>query len=74
LPNVEVGPNSIVGAGSVVVRDVPQNTVAAGVPAKPICSLDEYVAKYRQRMVPITAKQRSDLRVELTSKLWGEVR
>lgn len=42
LPNVTIGPNSVVGAGSVVSRDVPPNTVVAGVPAKIISSVEEY--------------------------------
>lgn len=33
---VTIGENSIVGAGSVVTRDVPPNTIVAGVPAKTI--------------------------------------
>jgi acetyltransferase-like isoleucine patch superfamily enzyme len=33
---VTVGENSIVGAGAVVTKDVPPNSVAAGVPAKVI--------------------------------------
>lgn len=36
VENVKVGNNSIVGAGAVVVKDVPQNTIVAGVPAKVI--------------------------------------
>jgi acetyltransferase-like isoleucine patch superfamily enzyme len=36
LPGVTVGENSIVAAGAVVTRDVPNNTVYAGVPAKAI--------------------------------------
>lgn len=34
LCGVTVGENSIVGAGSVVTKDVPPNTIVAGVPAK----------------------------------------
>lgn len=34
LPGVTVGENSIVGAGSIVTKDVPDNTVVAGNPAK----------------------------------------
>lgn len=36
LPGVTIGDNSIVGAGSVVTKDVPKNTIVAGVPAKVI--------------------------------------
>lgn len=34
LPGVTVGDNSVVAAGAVVTKDVPDNTVVAGVPAK----------------------------------------
>jgi len=34
LPGVNVGENSIIAAGAVVSRDVPPNTVVAGIPAK----------------------------------------
>ena len=34
LPGVTVGENAVVAAGSVVTKDVPSNTVVAGVPAK----------------------------------------
>jgi acetyltransferase-like isoleucine patch superfamily enzyme len=34
LCNISVGENSIVGAGSVVTRDVPANAIVAGTPAK----------------------------------------
>jgi len=33
---VTIGENSIVGAGAVVTKDVPPNSIAAGVPAKVI--------------------------------------
>jgi serine acetyltransferase len=34
LPGVTIGQSSVVAAGSVVVRDVPENTLVAGVPAR----------------------------------------
>jgi len=34
IGNVIVGSNSVVGANAVVVKDIPENSVAAGVPAK----------------------------------------
>lgn len=41
LPGVTVGENSIVAAGAVVSKDVPDNVVVGGVPAKFIKSIDE---------------------------------
>ena len=41
--NVEVwnGDNVLIGAGALVVKDVPSNTVVAGVPARVIKHLDQ---------------------------------
>jgi acetyltransferase-like isoleucine patch superfamily enzyme len=69
LPGVTVGPNSIVGAGSVVSHDVAPETVAAGVPARTLCSLDEYVGRYRARMIPGLSSDRAVLRAQLEARL-----
>ena len=45
MPNIEIGPNSIVGAGSVVTKNIPPNTVYAGNPARFICTVGEYLEK-----------------------------
>jgi len=47
LCNVSIGPNSIVGAGSVVSKDVPPGTVYAGSPARFVCSIDQFIEKHR---------------------------
>ena len=40
LPNVKIGQNSIIGAGSVVTKDIPENVLAVGNPAKVIKKYD----------------------------------
>ena len=45
LYGVRIGTNVIIGSDSLVNKDVPDNSVYAGVPARYICSFDEYVKK-----------------------------
>ena len=39
-PGVTIGENSIIGAGTVVTRDIPANCIAVGNPARVIKNLD----------------------------------
>ena len=41
LPGITIGENTLVGAGSVVTKDVPDNMVVAGAPAKILKEIDE---------------------------------
>lgn len=41
LPGITIGKNSIVGAGSVVTKDVPDNTIVVGNPARVLRKIDE---------------------------------
>lgn len=50
MPGVTVGDGAIVGAGSIVTRDVAPGTVVAGNPAKPICSCEDYLARQEKEM------------------------
>lgn len=45
MPGVRIGNNVVIGAGSVVTRDIPSNSVAVGNPARCIMSFDEYAEK-----------------------------
>lgn len=49
MPGVKIGKNSIVGFGSIVTKDVPSNTVVAGIPAKKIETIQEYYEKKKDK-------------------------
>jgi len=51
LKGVRIGENTIIGAGSVVTRDIPANSVAAGNPCKVIMTIDEYYETRKKRYV-----------------------
>jgi acetyltransferase-like isoleucine patch superfamily enzyme len=48
LYDTRIGSNVIIGAGSLVNKDIPDNSVYAGVPARYICSFKEFVEKHRR--------------------------
>ena len=50
LPGVEIGDCSIIGAGSVVTKDIPSFSVAAGNPAKVVMTLDDFVSRRKRKL------------------------
>lgn len=50
LPGVRIGDNVVIGANSTVVKDIPDNCVAAGSPAKIVCSIEEFVSRNKELM------------------------
>ena len=49
LKGVTIGDNCIIGLGSIVTKDIPANSVVCGVPAKVVCSIDEYYTKRKKK-------------------------
>ena len=45
FPNITIGRNSIVGSGSVVISDVPPNSIVMGVPARRFGSVEKFKEK-----------------------------
>src|SRR5437016_1723064 len=45
MPGVSIGPNAVVAAQSVVTKDVPENMVAGGFPAKVLMTVEKYAEK-----------------------------
>lgn len=41
LPGVTIGEQAIIGAGAVVSEDIPSRVIALGIPAKPVCTIEE---------------------------------
>ena len=48
LPGVTIGNNVVIGAGAVVAKDIPDNSVAVGIPARVIKTADEYLEKLKR--------------------------
>ena len=48
MPGVTIGDNVIIGAGSIVTKDIPSNSIVAGVPAKIISTKEKYIVKVAQ--------------------------
>lgn len=46
MPGVTIGDNSVIGAGSVVTKDIPANVVAVGVPCRVVREIGEHDREY----------------------------
>lgn len=53
-PGVTIGENSVIGAGSVVTKDIPANSIAVGNPCKVLRTIDEHDMKYYYKDREIT--------------------
>lgn len=71
LPSVTIGPNAVVGAGAVVTKDVPPDSVVAGVPARVICTLQEYKGKCLREWKTLSLQgKRNDWKKQLFEYFW----
>lgn len=67
LPGVTIGCNTMIGAGSVVTKSVPDNTVVAGNPAKVIASIAEVERKFLSNNVESKGMNYLDKKMYLLS-------
>lgn len=51
MPGVTIGNNCIIGCGAIVTKDIPDNSIAVGIPAKVIETIDEYFDKHKKDFV-----------------------
>jgi hypothetical protein len=67
MPNIHIGANTIISAGSVVVTDIAANTIAMGVPARAMGSVD----KFKEKAAEIWQQQRPpDVEIEQGATWW----
>lgn len=45
LPNVRIGNNVVIGAGAIVTKDIPDNSIAAGIPCRVVGDFDKFAEK-----------------------------
>lgn len=63
MPGVTIGNNCVIGAGSIVTKNIPDNCVYAGIPAKKIKSIDDYFNDNKLKVdftKNLTRKQKKD--------------
>lgn len=58
--NVQIGDNCIIATGSIVSSSVPDNSVYGGVPAKFICSIEDYYEKKKKDSVDYPRELEND--------------
>lgn len=69
--DVRIGANVVIGANTVVTKDLPGNAVYAGVPARYICSFDDLVKK-REAYNLVCADMDKNIYSDFTDFLWAE--
>lgn len=72
IGGVRIGPRVIVAAGAVVTKDVPENTIVGGVPARIICSFDEWVQKREDKYPRFMMPKKQEVSEVLVNHMWKQ--
>ena len=71
MPDVRIGPNCIITAGSVVTSDIPENSIASGNPAKVIGRFDMYMALRRMGKGSMIPFKNQELPESVADEMWS---
>lgn len=69
LPGVRIGDNVIVGAGSVITKSIPSNSVVAGNPAKYLMSYEQFLERSLDRFPKHSDQAEGDYKARIHSIL-----
>lgn len=69
MPGVTIGDNVVLGAGSIVTRDIPANVVAAGIPARVLKPIEEYKRQALENGIYVFATDPEKRKEEILDKL-----
>ena len=72
MPDVRIGKNSIITAGSVVTSDIPENSIASGNPATVVGRFDMYMAFRRMSKGQNVEFKNQELPQELADAQWAK--
>lgn len=69
MPGVTVGNNVVIAAGSIITKDVPDNVVIGGIPAKIIKCIDDYRVKALKNAIYVFETNPEKRKIEILRKL-----
>ena len=70
MPNVRINRNCIISAGSIVTSDIPENTIATGIPAKPNGRFDMFMALRKMNKSNTVKFKNQELPDEIAEAEW----
>lgn len=71
MPGVQIGKNCIIGCGAVVTKNIPDDSIAVGVPAQVVKNIYEYADQHRETSLNVLQLSLED-RKELLQKYFSE--
>ena len=69
MPGVTIGSNVIIGCDAVVTKDIPDNSIAVGVPAKVVQTIEEYENKHINDFVHTKTMSSAEKRAYILQKI-----
>ena len=70
MPDVRIGRDCIISAGSVVTTDIPENSLASGNPAKPVGRFDMFLALRRMSRAQAVVVKNQELDEQTALAAW----